>query len=231
MSVQSKILAVAAALTLAGGVGAAGTLPASAATTTCGQSCTDLYSRAFSFLHHPLFALDVLKQHVATSPVGLYAASDGNPGEDFTVSAMVPVAKLKKGLVSAAVAKHYASDVAFEIQYAPDGAPSGRCVGVGTTTGQGTEVSLRPCGASGGKTLWIVDSWRSITGSFVALINGSNANFSTPYVLTYPAAPFGVFRSGPLETSALADSGRVPANQLWSAASGALPGGYTGFPF
>jgi hypothetical protein len=230
MSVKSKVLAVAAALTLAGGVGAAGTLPASAATTTCGQSCTDLYSRAFSFLHHPLFTLDVLKQHAGNSPVGLYAASDGNPGEDFTVSGMEPVSKVKAGRVSAAVAKHYASDVAFEIQYAPNGAPTGHCVGVATAAGQGTEVSLRPCGASG-KTLWIVDSWRSITGSFVALINGSNTNFSTPYVLTYPAAPFGVFRSGPLETSALADSGRVPANQLWSAASGALPGGYTGFPF
>ena len=62
---------------------------------------------------------------------------------------------------------------------------SNLCAGVGTTAGNGTPVALEPCGASS-KTLWIEDSADSMTEGYLPLINGSDTNFSHPYVLHYP---------------------------------------------
>ncbi len=42
MSIKTRVLAAAATLTVAGGLGTAGTLPASAATTQCGSSCIQI---------------------------------------------------------------------------------------------------------------------------------------------------------------------------------------------
>ena len=60
-------------------------------------------------------------------------------------------------------------------------------MGVATTARQGTPVVLEPCGISS-KTVWIIDTADSITitHGYVPLINGSDTNFSHPYVLSYP---------------------------------------------
>src|SRR5260370_936955 len=52
-------------------------------------------------------------------------------------------------------------------------------------------VALAPCGFTA-KTLWIVDNnvGETFHSSFVPLINGSNTNFSHPFVLTYPINGF-----------------------------------------
>ena len=65
---------------------------------------------------------------------------------------------------------------------------SGLCSGVAATAYQGEGVTLQPCGVSG-KTIWIVDFNENNFNNFpgVPLINGSNTNFSHPFVLTYPA--------------------------------------------
>ena len=65
---------------------------------------------------------------------------------------------------------------------------SGLCSGVAATAFQGEGVTLQPCGVSG-KTIWIVDFHANNFNNFpgVPLINGSNTNFSHPFVLTYPA--------------------------------------------
>ena len=78
-------------------------------------------------------------------------------------------------------------DPAFELEYAPYGVDSGLCMGVATTARQGTPVVLEPCGISS-KTVWIIDTADSttITHGYVPLINGSDTNFSHPYVLSYP---------------------------------------------
>ena len=78
-------------------------------------------------------------------------------------------------------------DPAFEIEYAPFGVDSGLCSGVAATAYQGEHVTLQPCGVSG-KTVWIVDFNENNFDNFpgVPLINGSNTNFSHPFVLTYP---------------------------------------------
>jgi hypothetical protein len=62
MSIKSKIFAAAATLTMVGGIGAAGTLTANAATPSCGHNCIDIFSREFGTHHDPAFVLDVYQQ-------------------------------------------------------------------------------------------------------------------------------------------------------------------------
>ena len=85
------------------------------------------------------------------------------------------------------------NDPAFEIEYTPLGQDSGLCVGVASTAAQEEGVTLQECGASS-KTVWAVDLFDQPFESFILgyapLINGSDTNFSQPYVLTYPASGF-----------------------------------------
>ena len=81
------------------------------------------------------------------------------------------------------------NDPAFEIEYTPNGVDSGLCVGVASTAVQEEGVTLQECGASS-KTVWAVDLYDQPIESFFLhyypLINGSDTNFSQPFVLTYP---------------------------------------------
>ncbi len=82
---------------------------------------------------------------------------------------------------------YYPDLYAWEIQYAPYGVDSGLCVGVASTAVSGEKVTLQPCGVSS-KTVWITDTvnaagWGS---KYVPVINGSDSNFSQPFVLDYP---------------------------------------------
>ncbi len=85
------------------------------------------------------------------------------------------------------------NDPAFEIEYAPYGVNSGLCMGMATTAISGEGVTLQPCGVSA-KTVWIVDTFDSSPvhhlGGYFPLINGSDTNFSQPFVLTYPTNGF-----------------------------------------
>ncbi len=211
MSIKSKVFATAAALTLVGGVGAAGTMSATAATPSCGHSCIDVFNRDFSSHTNPSFVQDVLRQGERVGqPVILFRQSNSDPAEDFTVSYQGQVSDfLAAGLVGQNLALHYGGgcellvpvghppvqtceafypdDFAFEVQYSPYGVPSGLCVGVAATAVEGSEVSLQPCGVSA-KTVWIqdVDNATGFVDSYAPYINGSDTNFSTPYVLDYP---------------------------------------------
>jgi hypothetical protein len=227
MSITSKIFAAAATLTLVGGVGAAGTLTAGAATPSCGQHCIDIFSQEFGTHHHPAFVLDVYQQKAkAGQPVILWAATNSDPGEDFTVSAQGTVHDFyHAGLVTASLNLHYANFEAYEIEYAPHGSESGYCVGVGSTAAAGTPVALEPCGLSS-KTIWVVDSYDTIRGFYVPLINGSDTNFSHPFVLNYPGNAYPTDQPRPqLNTWTLSkySNGSVVDNQMWSADPGVLP--------
>ena len=77
-------------------------------------------------------------------------------------------------------------DPAFETEYAPYGVDSGLSVGVASTAVQNEGVSLQPCGVSS-RTVWILDlndSPSTFNHDYVPLINGSDTNFSHPFVLT-----------------------------------------------
>jgi hypothetical protein len=227
MSTKTKVLAAAAALTLAGAVGAIGAVSANAATPSCGKNCIDIYSRLFGTHAHPNFVLDVSQPGAATgTPIILRSASNVNSGEDFTISAQGTVHSFfEAGLVSASLNLHYHNLRAYEIQYSPHGVESGKCVGVGVTAADGTKVTLQPCGVSS-KTIWVVDSFSAIRGNYVPLINGSDVNFSSPYVLNYPSNGFPTDNPRPeLQTWTLQkfSNHRTAGNELFSADFGVLP--------
>jgi len=226
MSIRSKILAAAATLTMVGGLGAAGTLSANAATPSCGHGCIDIFSREFGTHLHPNFVLDVKGQ---TARVGqaiiLFRTSNSDSAEDFTISFQGTVADFfAAGLVSSALNLHYSADTAYEIQYTPLGQGSGLCMGTSATAANGTPVSLQPCGVSS-KTVWVVDSRDTIRGKYVPLINGSDTNFSQPFVLHYPGNSFPTDNPRPqLNTWNLQkfSNGTVFDNELWGANFGVL---------
>jgi hypothetical protein len=115
-------------------------------------------------------------------------------------------------------------------------------MGVSATAFNDEGVTLQPCGVSS-KTVWILDS-RDVAFSFafeksyVPLINGSDTNFSQPFVLTYPNTSFPTDKPRPqlVVTNLTGFSqftpvtggqggiqvGTVNANQLWGADFGTL---------
>ncbi|HJY93430.1 MAG TPA: hypothetical protein VJ371_00650 [Streptosporangiaceae bacterium] len=240
MSFKSKMLAGAATLALIGGVGTAGALSASAATPSCGRNCIDIFSRAFGTHQTPGYVVDVFQQGAKVGqPIILFRTSNTDPAEDFVPSIQGTTSDFfAAGLVSAAVNLHYGGgavgfpdDFAYEIQYAPFGVDSGLCAGVGTTAAAGVKVALEPCGVSS-KTVWIVDSADSTFSGYVPLINGSDTNFSQPFVLTYPASsyPTDMPRAQLFVTNLTGFSngtGNNPSgvndNQLWGFDQGVLP--------
>ncbi len=245
MSIKSKVLATAATLTLVGGIGTAGALTAgtaSAATPSCGHSCIDVFSHQFGTHRSPNFVVDVLRQgEKVGQPIILFRTANFDPAEDFTVAFQGTVADFfAAGLVSAAVNLHYGggakgfpNDFAFENEYAPFGVDSGLCLGVAATAFNDEGVTLQPCGVSS-KTVWIVDTFDSPTtlfNGYVPLINGSDTNFSHPFVLTYPNNSFPTDMPRPqlVVTNITGSSngpgpvlGTVNVNQLWGADFGIL---------
>jgi hypothetical protein len=267
MSFKSKVAAAAATLTLVGGVGMAGALTAgsaSAATPSCGGNCVDIYSKQFGTHKSPNFVVDVLRQgEKVGQPIILFRTANYDPAEDWTAAYQGTVADFYAAqMVSPALALHYGcipagmaganfpdcygqtaqavNDWAFEIEYAPYGVDSGLCMGLATTAISGEGVTLQPCGVSS-KTVWVVDTLDSIQttilGGYVPLINGSDTNFSQPFVLTYPASGYptnmprpqltvtnitGFSHASPPFYIPGPELGTVDANQLWSADLGVL---------
>lgn len=229
---------------------------------------------------HPGFLMDSYKQGIATgTPIILFRESNSDPALDFVFENQGTVADFfAAGLVGAATALHYgciasvnfpdcvyaadhshdhdaddnANLDAFEIEYAPFGAPTGQCVGVAATPTPGEQVTLQPCGASS-KTVWIVDAFDGGSspegfgddGAFgnhpndsaVPLINGANTNFSHPFVLTYPSNGFPTdhprpvmfvsnltgFFTGIFPSPTLATAD-IASNQVWDALTGPVSG-------
>jgi hypothetical protein len=201
MSIKSKVLAAAATLTLVSGVGVTGALTAGSAaagTPSCGTSCINTFNKDFppaGLTGGPASPIDVFRQSERVgNPIILFRSSNSDPALDWANAFQGTVADFfAAGLVSPAVALHYGAlakgfpDLnAFEIEYAPFGVNSGLCMGVAATAFQGEGVSLQPCGVSA-KTVWIQDSFDNVHAfPGIPLINGSDTNFSHPFVLTYP---------------------------------------------
>jgi hypothetical protein len=260
MSIKSKVFAAAATLTLVGGVSTVGMLTAAtagAATPSCGFTCIDIFSRQFGTHAHPNYVLDVWRQgQKVGQPIILFRSSNSDPAEDFTVSYQGTVHDFfLAGLVSSAVNLHYGGGIttpttppappppgtvaspnepAFEVEYSPYGVDSGLCVGTATTAIQNEGVTLQPCGVSA-KTVWILDtfdqSFPAFLNGYFPAINGSDTNFSHPFVMTYPSNGYPTDRPRPqVRVNNLTGFsngfgpivGTVPDTQLWSAVFGIL---------
>src|ERR1700689_5364067 len=135
MSIKKKVFAVAATMTMVGGVSAVGLLPAGASTPSCGASCVTGFSQEFG----SSFVVDVFRQgETAGQPVILFRASNSDPAEDFIISVEGTVDDFNvAGLVSNGLALHYGSLDAYELEYSPYGVDSGLCMGVASTAGNG----------------------------------------------------------------------------------------------
>jgi hypothetical protein len=217
MSIKSKLVTVATALTVIAGVGAGGTLTANAATPKCGASCSDFYSRAFGTAF--VFSVPNKVGHLG-QPAILARANRASRGEDFAVDNLGTVHDFyHAGLLSRGLNALYSRLFVYEIDYAPGGSLSGLCLGTARTPGAGTRVTLEPCGVTV-KTVWIFAPEKKSTRTYYALISAATSrNFHHPYSLT-ALAP-GV----PLVTAPLAASTTRPAfaRQLWNAKRGVLP--------
>lgn len=248
-TIKSRVLAAFAVLALITGLGAAGASAAKAATPSCGTGCISIYPREYAgqSLGAPQFVTDVFRQGEKTGqPVILFRASNSDPAEDFTYSEQGDLSEFyAAGLVSPAVALHYGctgsiavanaqipcganstDDEAYEIQYSPYGVDSGLCVGTATTAVSGTKVTLQPCGESA-KTVWIMDTVNSPVAPYYAAINGSDTNFSDPFVMTYPSGkyPTDVPRAQLYTANLAGFQGGVTNDdsQLWTGFGGVLP--------
>jgi hypothetical protein len=250
MSFKSKLLAGAASLALAGGLavtGGLGGLSAHAATPSCGPGgidpvagpfgCINVFNRDFGTHRHPNFIMDVFRQGAKVGqPIILFRTTNSDPAEDFVVSLAGTGADFASaGLLSSIAAKHWGADPAFELEYAPFGVNSGLCAGLFATAAQNERVTLQPCGVSS-KTVWILDtfdlSFPAALHGYFPLINGSNTNFSHPFVLTYPSNGFPTDVPRPqLKVTNLTGFsngfgpivGTVVNRQLWSATFGVIP--------
>jgi len=116
---------------------------------------------------------------------------------------------------------------------------SGLCMGVAATAFNHEGVTLQPCGVSS-KTVWIADIFDSpdtLFNRYIPVINGSDTNFSRPFVLTYPNNSFPTDKPRPqlVVTNLTGQShtsppffipgpelGTVNVNQLWGADFGIL---------
>jgi hypothetical protein len=258
MSIKSKVFAATATLTLVGGAGAMGALTAgsaSAATPSCGDNCVEFFSAEFGNSGSPNFVLDTLRQgEKAGQPQILFRTSDTDPAEDYTISDEGLVSDFATaGLVSPPVALHYGGlgcisgydptatpptctnpypDLeAYEIEYSPYGVDSGLCTGVAAPATAGEKVTLQPCGVSS-RTVWIIDSEDTDVNSNTPMINGSDTNFSQPFVLTYGASAYptdfprpGLYvtnLTGFQGANGLPTPGTVDDSQLWGEDTGVL---------
>ena len=209
-----------------------------------------IFSRELGTHSSPNYALDVFDQRVRVGqPIILFRTGNSDSAQHWIVSSQGTTAHFyTAGMVGAAVAQHYGcipgvnflncygqtavavNDPAFELEYAPNGVLSGLCMGVAITAVQGEGVNLQPCGVSA-RTVWIEDVFgtpSTLSSGFIPLINGSDTNFSQPFVLTYPVNgyPTDVPRPQLLVEMITGSSqgfppgpklGTVGNNQLWGA--------------
>ena len=222
MSIKSKVLAAAAVLSLAGGLSAAGAGAASAATPQCANNCLTPKSAAYPrFVESALFGIPLRGVPTIVSP-----AAGWNPGEDFTLPTGTPVNAAyyyARGMVSAALTSQYGGTgfAAVQIEYAPYGKPSGLCSGIATTAYQDEALSLQPC-STPDTTVWILDFNDSQIRGDYSIINASTTDFTHPFVMTILGNPARQLVTPIILQHLLGNPGNVPANELWSTASGTL---------
>ena len=244
MRIRNALAAAAAAAAIPLAMLAA-TSPAGAATPSCGHECVNVFSKEFG--HN--FVLDVQNAQARVGqPIILFQASNHDGAQDFTYAFQGTVDDFydaRPGVGGCGTPLR--ANPAFEIEYSPYGRDSNLCVGRGDDRTAGVRRSVssraarprRPCGSSTSCTnrtatpllsaVKVSTPAPSIPGHgtvYVALINGSNTNFSHPFVLNYPgngAAPWDRPRPQ-LTTDTLSgfSNGTVFDNQLWSGFFGAV---------
>lgn len=217
MIVRNKFFAAAAAIAMAGWAGLAAPA-ASAATAQCGSGCAALYTLDFGSTSVIAVAGAQGTKANTGQPVALLPASPTNQGEDWVLEDEGTVGDFyQAGILSAGLNLHYGNDEVYEYQYVPYGNGStGLCLGVAGKAGNGSPVSLQPCGETA-STLWVYDVADQDRRD-VPLIAGTDTNFSFPLVLT--ADTVGLTMHTKMLTGG---DGVIDTGQYWATEYGVLP--------
>jgi len=225
MSTKRKALAVVATLTIVGGVTAAATGAASAATHECAERCISVFSSELGTYAQPNFVEAVLGGGGANvgQPVGLKKADRFDSSQDIQPVAGTVSDFYELGLVSAQANSHYGSLHAVQQKYAPFGMPTDLCVGLASVAYQNEGLTLQPCSA--GTTVWIIDAVPPTTSGYFPIINTSTTDFRRPFAMHLPRDE--VASGKPLQMQArrlqfLTGEKTLPARQLWGAHLGEL---------
>jgi hypothetical protein len=229
LSIKRRVLAAVATLTIVGGVSAAATGTASAATPECGSPCISVFSSELGTYAQPNFVEAVLGGGGANvgQPVGLKQANRLDPSQDILPDAPVPDAKVSDfyaaGMVSAEANSHYGSLPAVQQRYAPFGIPTDLCVGLARVA-QNEGLTLQPCGVPG-TTVWVVHEGLATPAGYFPIINASTTDFRRPFAMHLPRNE--VASGRPLQMQArrlqfLTGEKTLRARQLWGAVFGEL---------
>jgi hypothetical protein len=230
LSIKTKVLAVVATLTIVGGMSAAATGAASAATPECGPDCISVFSSELGTYAQPNFVEAVLGGGAAKvgQPVGLKRANRFDPSED--ILPVVPEGTMGKvsdfyaaGMVSAEANMHYGSLPAVQQRYAPFNIPTELCVGLARVA-QNEGLILQPCSVPG-TTVWVVHEGLATPSGYFPIINAATTDFRRPFAMHLPRNE--VVSGKPLQMQArrlqfLTDEKTLPARQLWGAWFGEL---------
>jgi len=225
MSVKSKVLAAAVALTVAGGLSTAGESSARAVTPQCSQggtqTCIQIFSKAFGSYASPGFVETVfLGIPVAGVPTILHSANSTDPAEDLLSIGGLVSQFYAKGMVSAAVNAHYGTEKAAQIEYAPYGKPTGLCAALARTAYQGEGLTLQPCIVPG-TTVFIIDTADSpaTAPAYFPIVSGSTTDFTHPFAMTFAGKADPGHRLFPqIKIDHLTGNpAAVPDSQLWGA--------------
>lgn len=145
-----------------------------------------------------LYGPDYVVNGANNGKAHLRIASDQYANEDLVLDWSGPVwLAVKDGLISKGsfAAVNYPFFQAGELEFAPDGNTSGKCLGVASSASNGETVTKQPCGVSS-RTLWVFDRNHGVAngaslnclnlsaGQYCPVINGSDATFSTPEALS-----------------------------------------------
>ncbi len=216
MLIKRKVVAAAAVLSLAGGLGTLAAVPASAATPQCGASCIEVYSAKYATPTSLGFVETVLLGiPLRGVPTEVRPASSSNPAEDLIVPLKGTVSQLyAQGMVSAAVSAHFTNETAVQIEYAPYGHATGLCTAVAVTAYQDEGLSLQPC-STPGTTVWVIDTVDASSASAFPIINGSDTDFVHPFAMTILGNPAHQPFTPIIMQHLTGNPSSVPANQLW----------------
>jgi hypothetical protein len=182
MSKTAKVyLAVVAALVAVSipvGLLSAGASPAS--TAACGSACISPSNQFLGIGEELAVGSTTTSPAGTTTSVGLSTSSTTNSAEDWTLEAEGVVSNaVSAGVVSAKLDMLYSGQTLVELQSAPDGSPSDKCLADTTFDGPSTTVAMEQCGITA-QSLWIVDG-NNVSDGYVDLIN---AGYAVTY--TYP---------------------------------------------
>jgi hypothetical protein len=232
MSRKARVyFAAAAAAVLVAAVLPASLIAASAgaSTTACGSSCTSPYNESDG-------SGEALT--VSGSSVDMSAASTTSSTQDWTPEQEGDVANaVAAGVLSQKLNMLYSTDQLVELQYAPNGVPSDKCLAntASDTIGLGESVDwyvptltvvLAQCGITA-QSLWILDASNEANG-YVDLINAGYASSFTYLAATaatfdYLTSPFAesaaltINSSGSVVLAPLSEiGGIVSASQMWA---------------